>query len=189
MNTCVSYEVPNINHATRSTVHIFHILHSMFYVHITEKYGCHITNVSHTVLLILYWYIDPTLVHICAKIQPTTTYEVPNINHVTRSTVHIFHILYSMFCVHIIEKYGCHITNVSHTVLLILYWYIDPTLVHICAKIQPTTTYGVPNINHITRSTVHIFHKLCSMFCVHITEKIWLSHYKCISLSSFCTGI
>ena len=34
-----------------------------------------------------------------------------------------------------LNKYGCHVTNIIHTVLF-HFWHIDPTLVHICANAQ-----------------------------------------------------
>ena len=38
-----------------------------------------------------------------------------------------------------LNKYECHITKMSHTAIM-LHVHRDPTLLHICAKTQPTAS-------------------------------------------------
>ena len=61
--------------------------------------------------------------HICAK------YDVTPIHHVTRNNIHIFDIS--------LNKYGCPTANIAQTAKM-LYGHIDPTLLHVFAKIQTT---------------------------------------------------
>ena len=57
--------------------------------------------------------------------------EVTAINHIRRITVHIHDIS--------LNKYGCHTAIIVQTAN-ILHGHIDPTLLHVYAKIQPTAT-------------------------------------------------
>ena len=90
-----------------------------------------------------------------------TIFEVTDIIHVTRSTVHILCKYMSCYWHISLKRYGHHITNICHTAL-ILYRQIDVTMVHICASIQATiytwhvTLIYVPETNMPNKLHIYV---------------------------------
>ena len=107
VNICATYEVISINYVTRTTVHVLSKLHFMLLAYITNKYDCHIPNIGHTVFL-LYWHIDLTLMHACAKTQPSATCTLHVIGiYMPETNMPTKLYIYAIFFMHIYGGYIC----------------------------------------------------------------------------------